>query len=175
MNAEVHEPNNVGWTEMWRLDILPKVKNFFWRACNLVLPTADVLVMKQVRCNTVCCLCQSELESVLHVLVECNVARMVWFSFDPGISVMGFGDFTGWVSHHMKLLSSNKKCLMIMLCWSIWNARNDNLWNNHPTGPRAIMENARLLLERWREVQNRKHLPSLLTQVHDVKWNRPPL
>lgn len=33
---EEHEFNDKEWTVMWGLDILPKVKNFFWRACQSI-------------------------------------------------------------------------------------------------------------------------------------------
>nr|GLL19763.1 uncharacterized protein LOC109164833 [Ipomoea trifida] len=41
-----------------------------------------------------------------------------------------------------------------MLCWAIWEARNQKLWKNITSTPRTIVEGARSLWRNWVEAQN---------------------
>lgn len=172
--GETQNLDDKDWTAMWKSYILPKVKNFFWRACNMVLPTDDILHIKRVPCSRTCVLCGIELESIFHVFIDCLVIRSCWNILNIGVEVDGFVSFPDWVCPHMKILSKDNICLLIMLCWSIWNAKNDKLWNNMYANPWAITEKARSLLENWREAQAGKKQSTHDAQSHEIKWRKPP-
>ena len=59
------------WKQIWKLDVLSKVKNFLWRACRNALPTNANLVQRCVMTDSRCCVCDSHDENVLLCLWSC--------------------------------------------------------------------------------------------------------
>lgn len=66
------------WNAIWRISVLPKIKNFLWRMLHNVLPTCVILVQKQVAVQVLCPVCEQEPESIEHVLLLSGFARGVW-------------------------------------------------------------------------------------------------
>ena len=56
----------------------PKVKNFLWRAYIDCIPTEFALMSKRVEISKFCPLCNASIETPLHILVNCPVARGIW-------------------------------------------------------------------------------------------------
>ena len=74
--------NNL-WKGIWNASVPQKIKLFIWKACKNILPTKLNLFRKKA-CNSMSCdLCDNDLESVMHVLVDCKFAQEVW-----GLSVL---------------------------------------------------------------------------------------
>ncbi|KAF7807751.1 hypothetical protein G2W53_039912 [Senna tora] len=74
------------WRRMWKLPVLPKHKNFLWRACVGILPTCVALKNRGVELETACTFCGLEEEELYHVLVECPTISDIWrgsrFNYD---------------------------------------------------------------------------------------------
>ena len=66
------------WKYLWALTVPPKVKNFLWRACSDCIPTGTALMSKCVEISEFCPLCNASIETPLHILVNCPVARGSW-------------------------------------------------------------------------------------------------
>lgn len=171
--GELPISDNMEWTVLWKLKMPPKVKIFFWQACVSCLPTADMLRQRHVDCPSLCQLCLKESETISHVLVNCEAARNCWSMFEAQSSSINHETFLGWVSQYFCQLDDDKKCLLVMICWNIWQARNDKVWHNRSTSARIIVDKARAYLRDWREatavnVQNSSNNPSFI-----VKWEKP--
>lgn len=85
--AAVHEqvdsaaPGGSGddsWARIWKLDVPPKVKVFWWRVLHEFLPTKAVLNHRHIEPTAFCEMCGAEKETIRHVLVECTMARQFW-------------------------------------------------------------------------------------------------
>ena len=59
------DPRSPLWKKLWNLNIPPKVRIFAWKMCMNAL------------CE-ICPACGKEPESILYVLVKCEVAKRVW-------------------------------------------------------------------------------------------------
>lgn len=66
------------WAKVWKLELPPKVKVFFWQLCTNCLPTAVALCRKRVECPQLCQLCQAGDEDLKHVFMTCEVAKQCW-------------------------------------------------------------------------------------------------
>ncbi|BFG35644.1 hypothetical protein CerSpe_219180 [Prunus speciosa] len=121
-----------GWTALWKAKIPGKIKLFWWRACNGILPTKDNLWKRKIHLDTCCDLCGAEMESTLHVLWHCPFARGVWAcaSIGSGGIPRQFHHVHDWVLSCIDHLSHADLDLFFVTGWAIWEARNGKLWNN---------------------------------------------
>lgn len=73
--------NGNHWNDIWCMNVPNKIKNFFWRACKGILPTAVSLKKGHCVDHTFCVLCGNPLESVIHALRDCRWAKEVWYEW----------------------------------------------------------------------------------------------
>jgi len=64
------------WGNIWKLQVPPKVKVFWWRVIHEFLPSRQVLHRKHVESIANCEVCGAESESIRHTLLECSIARV---------------------------------------------------------------------------------------------------
>lgn len=78
LNEELSVHDKEDWAVVWKLNIPPKVKVFFWQACSNCLPTRDLLIQRRVDCESVCPICNVEKESLWHIFVACAFMKEIW-------------------------------------------------------------------------------------------------
>ena len=85
--AAMHEQDNPAipggsgddsWGKVWKLDVPPKVKVFWWRVLHEFLPTKSVLNQRHIEPLAFCDVCGAEKETIRHVLIECTMAMQFW-------------------------------------------------------------------------------------------------
>lgn len=108
----------------------PKVLSFIWRAVSFCLPTKIQLMSKHVQIDASCPVCHEAPETIYHALVTCRVAAKCWQYFSHSSSTLDFLDFPAWLNNKISGQSRENKAKALTLCWSIWRARNDLVWNN---------------------------------------------
>lgn len=145
--------NKKEWAFLWKMDVPPKVKSFMWRAYANCLPTADLLRVRRVNCNSICSLCHSSDECNLHLFAHCPLAMQCWNYANILPSNLGIDSIGDWLVSNSKQLDRFQCNLLIMICWYICHARNDRVWNNTPATPRIIVEKAKAHLIEWTSVQ----------------------
>lgn len=94
------------------------------------------LQTKQVQVFDACHLCGTGVETTAHSLVQCLFTKMCWSSVLPGFDCSVGTDFMTWFQMIMDK-HKDKVELVAVVCWGIWKARNDVVWNN--TSPRTEM------------------------------------
>lgn len=60
------------WSFIWKLEIPNKVRVFLWRILRNGLPVLQNLARRNICSDTVCPLCLSSCETILHVLQSCH-------------------------------------------------------------------------------------------------------
>ncbi|CAI9773810.1 unnamed protein product [Fraxinus pennsylvanica] len=161
------------WRTIWNLKIPAKVRNFLWRASQLVLPTADHLRAKRVDIDKLCPVCLQHDESVLHSLVHCTLARRVWDTLGINSSPSLADSFKDWLNI---VLSNNKEVreLIGMTCWAIWTNRNEVVWQSRSYTVMKVIANSKGFLHQWREVHQPAATPSRIPKPLDfAKWYPP--
>ena len=121
--------NSSTWKLLWRIKAPPKALNVVWRALSGCLPTLSQLQIKHVPFQNWCPNCNGDVETVLHCLVTCPFAQQCWLTLNPTITTFHFTDFTSWLSGKLATGVGNQRVVVIVLCWAIWRARNDLVWN----------------------------------------------
>lgn len=70
--------SDTDWKEIWKLEVPPKVRIFWWRVLHEFLPTRQVLHRRHIEKIANCEVCGEPKETIKHVLVDCTVARSFW-------------------------------------------------------------------------------------------------
>lgn len=75
------------WKCIWKLNVPPKVKVFWWRVIHEFLPARYILWKRHIEPVAVCEVCGASEESIDHVLIQCTVAKEFWQQVRVGIGV----------------------------------------------------------------------------------------
>ena len=107
-----------------------------------VLPTNANLKAKNICNSDLGCVCQTEVETLLHVVRDCRFAQDVFISYQlqcvfhcPGVVPKYFDSFR-----------SNEFANTLMLCWHLWDNQNDILHNNRCSTAQDIAKCASKML-----------------------------
>ncbi|KAJ9189513.1 hypothetical protein P3X46_000796 [Hevea brasiliensis] len=115
------------WSYVWKLELLPKILNFLWRALSNILPVCMNLIHRHVAMSGLYPVCNHEPETVLHCLITCPFAKECWV-----ISNVGWwgavDNFPAWLSMIQTRCDRQQVQKAIMIAWEIWNARNGIVW-----------------------------------------------
>ncbi|KAL0368026.1 UNVERIFIED_CONTAM: hypothetical protein Scaly_1021500 [Sesamum calycinum] len=158
----------VNWKFIWKTKVPPKVRMFVWRACWNSLHTVVNLAKQGVKVGGVCPRCGLENEDVLHCLLHCHFAHLVWATSNLPWAYTSCdhsnleASFRG-MSH---ALDSPAFARALLLCWFLWGSRNRLLFEKLALSPFAIIEQVRS----WEKALAQKHdnLNSLVSSLMDV-------
>lgn len=119
------------WDWIWELKVPPKVRTFIWRACHEILPTRVALMRRHVGSNPYCEFCLNDIGTATHTFFRCSYFLNIWsvepFSISLDSRVQNFGE---GIRRLKELLDEAKFGLACVVCWNIWNLRNDLTHNN---------------------------------------------
>ena len=164
------------WKNLWTMKVPPKVKHFMWRAATDCLPTKVMLRTKRVEVNILCPLCNSDPESTSHVLLHCSFAKSCWDRIS-GLPGNNEGDsFSDWVLNNFDSWDVAKRQKNAMLCWSIWKARNELVWNQRGTEIVDVVESANMVLRQWQSAQDKQFdnfLGFMTKEDGEEHWSLP--
>lgn len=107
-----------------------------------------------------------------------QVATVCWKIFDPGILTGAPMEFPLWLELNLQGQSIKNKAKLITLCWSLWRARNDLVWNGKRISAMKIVAKAWENLSQWVNAQNRSvSAPLTPPNVGDgaVCWVKPQI
>lgn len=112
------------WRKLWRLKIPLKMKLFLWQAATGCLPTKFQLQTRHVPIDAICPFCLSEVESIVHILVNCPLAQECWNKLGYDVDLQVSGSFISWLNLVFDRFKGDRRREIVMLCWSIWRSRN---------------------------------------------------
>ncbi|XP_060960159.1 uncharacterized protein LOC133030999 [Cannabis sativa] len=138
------------------LNQCPKVKNLVWRASRECLPTLKQLRIRRVDVQALCPICRDAYESIEHALLLCTQPKLVWDRVGIGtaIAATGASSFLDWCIQSFATADADKRKLLPVLCWAIWSARNDFVWQQKTTTAATILNTATGFLDQWSKAQN---------------------
>ncbi|KAM6552927.1 hypothetical protein CsatB_013689 [Cannabis sativa] len=144
------------WTKFWKLKIPPKVKNLVWRAGRECLPTLKQLRLRRVDVQALCPICRVAEESIEHALLLCTQPKLVWDRVGIGTATAATGasNFLNWCIQSFATADAAQRKLLPVLCWAIWSARNDFVWQQKTTTAATILNTAMGFLDQWSKAQN---------------------
>ncbi|KAK9991108.1 hypothetical protein SO802_026093 [Lithocarpus litseifolius] len=163
---------------IWKLDMLPKIVNFIWLIMHNNVPVRDVLASRGINCERLCPLCRDHIESISHLLRDCDYARNFWHKVRvPASLVNSFNsDFYDWLKincqskeNHYSL--SPWSYTFPFALWCLWKHRNRVVFENTTLNPNLHKQCISQALEYFFCVGKRKLQRSVV--IMSVKWNKP--
>uniref|UniRef100_A0A803NFH4 RNase H type-1 domain-containing protein n=1 Tax=Cannabis sativa TaxID=3483 RepID=A0A803NFH4_CANSA len=131
---------------------------------------------KRVEVSMVCPVCNSQEESIFHALVGCPVAALCWNRVGIGTAAPQHNSFFDWCASKFLVCDADQKKLLVALCWSIWNARNDKVWNNKTSSVEIIVFSAQSYLNQWLTAHSSNVIfpsPGLIPGDGAEQWQPP--
>jgi hypothetical protein len=122
--------------DVWRTWGPPKHKFFAWLLFQDRLWCADRLQRCEWPNNYFCPLCMRNLETSVHLMIECPFAKQIWHSLAGWEHCEGVttalqsetGSISAFRESWMKATPAEHRkdvgSLLILICWSIWRERN---------------------------------------------------
>lgn len=107
------------------------------------------LFNKHVPVNKLCPVCRNGEETVMHSLILCPGARECWRRVRINLQGTGKGEFGPWLAQTPDRMEKKQARLLTMICWTIWNAMNDWVWNKKTPYVDNIVESTKIHLEQW--------------------------
>lgn len=127
------------WQAIWRMEVPPKVRVFWWRVVHGFLPARHVLYKRHIDKVANCEVCGAEGETIKHVLMDCTITQSFWRSAREvtGIKVPILHDHTWARDLLCDQVCSRKEAATIMCgMWSLWMMRNSRK-HDQPVIPMA--------------------------------------
>lgn len=128
-------------TTAWKSECLPKIKHFNWTLLKEKILTAENLRKRGIQGPSRCCFYCSEEESMQHIFLLCSFAQSCWKQvispieiserFDQIASLQkNWGKCYPYSRKGKHNINRLWKCIPATLCWQIWLARNNYVFNN---------------------------------------------
>ncbi|KAM6552972.1 hypothetical protein CsatB_013734 [Cannabis sativa] len=115
-------------------------------------------------------------ETEFHALVSCPFAAQCWQVVLPGSFAANITDFTTWFDRICASFSNEKRGEIAMICWSLWGARNDLIWQGKRRTVVSVVSAASQYFVQWKNAQDKSniaHYPSNIAGDGVVSWVKP--
>ncbi|KAL5581946.1 hypothetical protein UlMin_014388 [Ulmus minor] len=161
------------WLSLWNANILPRHKILWWQILSNCLPTRTRIQRCLPDIDTQCPICANNVESALHLLIYCDVAKVIWFASpwnvrSNNLSFASPLEFFNFVL----FLENNRNCDQILLFASImfdmvWSCRNEVVHGGFIPDPLVL---TRKILKSFVDTK----LTLLRPVIPPVSWVPPP-
>lgn len=156
--------NDSIWRALWKIKAPSKVLNLVWRALAYCLPTLVQLNQKHVPVQTRCQVCAGGIETIYHALVGCHYAVQCWKTFDTDMYIGEESEFHIWFGRVISRRTNDQRAEIVTLCWAIWRARNELVWNKKTSMVNMVVATTAEYLTQWKAAHVRS------TNVLSGQW-----
>ncbi|XP_075669797.1 uncharacterized protein LOC142639522 [Castanea sativa] len=115
-------PFNGKW--IWKLKALPKIQNFFWKCMHQSIGVKQCLVARGLQANDYCPRCHVGVESILHMLRDCPLSKILWQQLRRWVDSSNFFTLSlqDWREPmpHLMLITKRVPCLGVTFSYSIF-------------------------------------------------------
>ncbi|XP_074355842.1 uncharacterized protein LOC141695501 [Apium graveolens] len=117
------------------------------------LPIRTNLYAKRVPVPLICPMCNMEDETVNHVLVNCTFANQCWERRCLYYRASNISSFDLWLMSILDRTSKDGHGEIVTMCGSIWQARNQLVWNNKKSEVNSVVFSTKQYLAEWKMAQ----------------------
>ncbi|XP_059649952.1 uncharacterized protein LOC132295667 [Cornus florida] len=173
------------WRNVWKIKAHQKITLFIWQSMHDRILVQSQLGIRGVPSSPDYPFCDSEVETIDHLLCTCAFAQLVW-KLCPLRIVFSSPAPTMWKKRWFDLcdrwsqLGAFDDCtsLATFVCWSIWKCRNDLVFNRKRWNPFDVAQKAFTDFQEFQEVSRQNNLLSLPfcpVWLFPAVWSAPAL
>ncbi|KAK2365713.1 Ribonuclease H superfamily protein [Trifolium repens] len=164
---------NPTWHYLWKQKIPPKHAHLIWRILHHALPVRDNLNNRGVKCSPICPRCSRGLETIDHMFMNCEWAKVIWFGSPMCIKFNNRDNhlsFSDWLANI--LTNSDNKCVtnVSSLIYSMWHARNMLIFQEKDIPVTAVIQQALTIAAEYQSVGSSK-TPSASSSTSRARGN----
>lgn len=115
-----------------------------------------MLLQKNVFVKSLCQVCRLGEETIEHILCSCALAAQCWQRVLPQVSFNEGISFYQWWERILEVCDNEKRAEVATVCWSLWKARNELVWNKKYTRLNVVIAKAKQFLLQWNLAQKEK-------------------
>jgi len=172
-------PNPATWNFIWNYTAVPKIDLFCWKVGHSSILTGENLKRRGLEGPSRCALCNSEEESINHLLLTCPYAKEVWnlvlnqMHIDlPGSTLDLFSSWAGLAPfdlHKKALLKASWMWTPKIICWKIWIERNRRIFQEEFRSSTKVASICKALL--GEVIESKHHLNnSIDLNPQELSW-----
>lgn len=91
---------------------------------------------------------------MIHLLVQRPFVDACWRRLRINVQQMREDSFGPWIAQLLNKVDKQQAGMVAMVCWALWNARNDWAWNKKQPSAMNEVESTKMHLEQWMKAQN---------------------
>ncbi|XP_026399043.1 uncharacterized protein LOC113294886 [Papaver somniferum] len=164
------------WKSLWKMKLPHRVKLFIWKCLKDIVPTRVCLSQDMNPIDVSCAICNSEAESLYHLLVLCNHAKEVWRILNVNIDriIINYHSIREWIMSWFQGVENagdddlkTWRSLLMVGCWIIWKERCDCVFQDKSLNPTETASRINYTLLSYKPtIHNSIDAPPEITQ-HD--------
>ena len=158
------------WKTLWKLNVMPKVRIFWWRVLRGILPDEATLKHRHIKPLSICKVCLAGEEDLEHALIHCSHAKLFWDEAHDRLDIRLPRLHPQTWSRDILCeprFSDGDRSKIILVMWSIWHSRNR--WTHDDEG-----YNLAIAVKHIRESLALLEIPCRHTKVLPGYGWRPP-
>jgi hypothetical protein len=161
------------WKLLWKLNVPPKVRSFWWRVVHNFVPAKAELKRRHIAKESFCEVCGAPDENVYHVVFQCTTAKRFWEAAEQTweLKIPEFHP-ASWTLDVLQAKQCSQRMVELIVCgaWSLWTGRNARRNGRKSWEPGAAVRYISKLMEDMASLsapkkQQSKRMP--------MKWQRP--
>ncbi|CAI9118064.1 OLC1v1019579C1 [Oldenlandia corymbosa var. corymbosa] len=176
-NDDTHLQVDRDWERAWRWKGPQRIRTFLWLALHGRFPTSELCKQRGASDSEMCLCCHGEVESTLHALRDCQLAREVWMQVVPESRRRRFfhQHAKEWFRTNLEADDFKWRMNFGSTCWLLWNCRNDRVFNGATAAVGNIVRSA---VHKSEEIARSQNLlrwqQSRSNRVKELGWKKPP-
>lgn len=182
MNLNSEMPGNAfskSWNRLWNLPIPHKIRTFLWHFCKNNVPVRKLLRSKGVGAPTICPMCDTDIEHLLHVFFDCKFASDCWQIAGLNFDILSVEWAPDWLLDKIMNENENTVVKIAEVLWCIWFGRNKKVWEGQCITPSVAMDITVKQVEDWQTAMARKASLTCISSNPAVQkriaWSPPTL
>lgn len=132
-----HTPSCSMWKKFWNISTLPNVHMFMWKALQNWVACWANLARRKRGTNPTCPIWENLTKTLEHLLFHCPLSKAGWFGsnkafwvFQKEIVLVDWWMEDRLCGELAKVTSRQDTGEILQICWAIWRARNNFVFNN---------------------------------------------
>ncbi|GJU47905.1 ethylene-responsive transcription factor ERF011-like protein [Tanacetum coccineum] len=176
------KPPQQFWKTLWNIHTQPKIKLFAWKAITNSVATMDNLFKRNCSPCPKCPICNTCVETIEHLLFECEWTRPVWFgsslsfrNHPSGTSV--YHRFQKFVDICKSSEASRVLSIVATICWFIWRSRCAFVYDYADVSPERTLASIDAQLHEFEKIMASNLSPKAVcphfTSQTSLRWIPP--